>query len=187
MDAYLTANELAEMTEYQFVKDRPAATLGLAVSRAHLISRDYGPFPAIADLADDEDRQAQFVSDMQTALFLVAEGIVLSSPARPMEAAGITQQRLAQVNVSRAEGGGRSGTKQTPAIVTPEVLGIFRYWNTTSTTLMRPNRTDVFEPTHHVDAGDTDRRILVREDIDNLSIEEFPGTFPSDPLLNPDQ
>lgn len=187
-DIYLTGQELAVLTEFAYVQSKTAPQLQLYVQRAHIVANDYGPFPTVASLASDPDLQSQFQAEMKMALFLVAEGLVLASPARPMEAAGITQEKLAQINLSRAEGGGRSGKAKATAVVTPEVTGIFRRWALGTSELLKPVRTDVFEPTHSYDVNDPNRKILTREDVDDLSLELFPrpGGF-GQPLLDPDQ
>lgn len=184
-DAYLSVDDLTTMTEFDFVKDKTEDQLQVYVTRAHIAARSFGPFPTFASLASDSARLAQFKSEMKMALFLMAEALVLANPARPMEAAGITQERLAQLNLSRAEGGGRSGKTKSTATISDEVLAIFRSWSTGTTELLNVVRTDVFEPTHTYDINDPNRHLVTMENVDDLSLTLM--TSNGDPLWNPDQ
>src|SRR5436309_2887336 len=101
-DTYLTVEQLKALTEFDYVKTKSDEQLTFYVQRAHIQALDYGPFPTFDALASDAELLAEFKAEMQVALFLVSESMVLGNPARPMASAGITQERLAQLNVSRA-------------------------------------------------------------------------------------
>jgi hypothetical protein len=172
-DVYLTTDELVALTEFDYVKGKATPLLDFYVDRAHIRAVNYGPFPTVDSIADP-DEKARFQADMKVALFLIAEGMVLANPARPMESAGITQEKAAQLNLSRAEGGGRSGKAKATNTVPEEALDIFHRWALGTLELLKAQRTDVFEPTHSYDVNDPNRKLVTREDIDDLSLELHP-------------
>lgn len=187
-DTYLTVERLVELSEFEFVKAKPIEQMRFYVRRAHIIARSYGPFPTIDSLSSDVDLQARFVEEMEVALFDVAEALVLGNPARPMQAAGVTQERVNQLNLSRAQGGGRSGKTSPTNAVSEEARRIFVFWAEGTLELLKAVRTDVFEPTHTYDVNDPRRKVVAREDLDDLSLELFPhpGGF-GNPLFDADQ
>lgn len=156
---YLTAARLAEMTEFTVIANKDISKLETYVKRAHSLAEGFGPFPLSEDLSGDT--KTAFDEDMEIAVFLIAERLVLANPSIAAQAAGFISEKIGSYQYRAST----SGEPVSSVIVPEEALTIFERWRDEGEDDgILVERTDVFTPTLIEDADEPGRKVVVEED-----------------------